>query len=419
MKRIKVILIILTIWSLVVQVSLAKRIKQPLINVAIGLKLGRCVIKARSGVVIKAGKKKYYSRKPLKISYFAPYINVDGIGKFLKFKVYPIKKREYLRFNGRRYRGIFIVRQDINGGGFVVINRLKIEDYLKGVIKREMLISAGLEALLAQAVVARSFAYSYYLNSKHPGAGFHLCATTHCQVYGGREDEDIKCTKAVRATHGIVAFYKKMPAKLFYTSCCGGHTVNNEDAWGGKPIPYLRGRVCNFCRFSRQFSYEFVIDIDQLNEYFIDKTGYVKDLKIESVAPSGRVKEILIVGERKNLKITGKEFRKLIGYTRIKSLKFKIYKKKRVLTLKELIKKIKKRRAKVKSIKDIITLSILRRHALNKRKDKEIKFYIRGEGYGHGVGMCQAGARIMAERNFDYRRILHYYYKGIRLVKLW
>lgn len=148
-----------------------------------------------------------------------------------------------IRVEGRRYRGRIEIF--LNERGLLnVINELPVEQYLRGVVPREMgpAVFDELEALKAQAVAARTYAVANL--GEFRDEGYDICATPRCQVYGGVEDEHPLSDRAVAATAGEVALYEGRPIDALYSSTCGGHTENVEVVFPLKRAAYLRGVPC-------------------------------------------------------------------------------------------------------------------------------------------------------------------------------
>ena len=148
-----------------------------------------------------------------------------------------------LRVEGRRYRGRIVVYLN-DRGRLNVINELPIEDYLRGVVPREL--GPGeypeIEALKAQAVAART--YTLRNLGEFADEGYDLCGTPRCQVYGGMEDEHSLSDRAVAETAGEVLLYGGEPIDALYSATCGGHTEDVATIFPLKRAPYLRGVPC-------------------------------------------------------------------------------------------------------------------------------------------------------------------------------
>ncbi len=123
-------------------------------------------------------------------------------------------------------------------GGLEIVNTLPLESYLLGVVPRESPASWPIEALKAQAVAARSYAY----RSTGGSGSFDVYCTTASQMYGGADGETAATNKAVTATKGIVPTYQGTPIVAYFFSTSGGHTENIENVWtSAAPVPYLKG----------------------------------------------------------------------------------------------------------------------------------------------------------------------------------
>lgn len=282
---------------------------------------------------------------------------------------------EMLRVNGRRYRdGIKISlnsKRNLN-----VINELGMEGYLYGVMAREVSPEWSIEALKAQAVVSRTYVMKNL--GKHDREGFDLSATITSQVYGGVEAEDPRTSKAVDLTRGEVITYNGELIKSFFHSNCGGHTEDVSNAWEGEQrLPYLKGRVCPFCKDSYQYYWEKTIEKEMVKKK-LNENGYnigdIKKIKVLRRSPSGRVTYLRIYHDRGHLDIRASNFRMVMDPNLIRSTLFAM-----------------------------------------EWMGSRIKFY--GRGWGHGVGMCQWGAKGMAERGANYRQILQYYYPETKIEK--
>ena len=138
-----------------------------------------------------------------------------------------------LALNGSAYRGDFVVRR--SNGTLRVVNALRLEDYLRGVVPWEMPWRWSQAALRAQAVAARTYA----LATRRSGSTFDLYADTRDQMYGGIGAEKRSTNEAIRATAGDVVTWAGAPARTYYSSTSGGRTESASDAWGWSQ-PYLR-----------------------------------------------------------------------------------------------------------------------------------------------------------------------------------
>lgn len=276
----------------------------------------------------------------------------------------------WLTVDGQKYRGNILLIKAKNG--ITAINEVGIEEYICGIITKEISASWAVESIKAQAVVARTYAVKNI--DKHKHDGFDLCDKQHCQVYGGMNAEDPVSDKAVYDTAGEVLFYEGKVANTFYHSSCGGRTENASNVWQLKndSPDYLKGVKCGFCETEPWHNWRFAISLSDIAAY-LKSAGFkikkIKNIQTSGRTSSGRVKYVLIKHTGSRIAILSHKFRMLLGSETIRSTNFKVM--------------IKNGTA-----------------------------YFEGHGWGHGVGMCQWGAKGMAERGRDYEDILKHYYPG-------
>ncbi len=347
---------------------------------------------------------------------------------------------EYLMtVNGKKYRGYTTFIGDRNG--LSVINHLDIESYLYGVVPKEIPPMSGHEALKAQAVAARSYAYSTM--TKHASEGFNVCDTTHCQVYGGYESEHINTNRAVDDTNKLVAVYNGNIASTVFHSSSGGHTESSENVWGGR-VPYLIGINDPYSLNSINSNWKVEMDVDLLNEKLLSggiDIGVINSIDISDKTESGRVVQLVFNGSRGDAEISGERFRSLLGTTSIKSTLFSIEGMTTEVETTESsllfvassrrIQTLESERGSINIISGDGRIANNKSDTLNVIGDKGLVSYkapetidiargslvISGKGYGHGIGMSQYGAIEMAKQGYDFEEILHHYYTGVEIIK--
>lgn len=279
----------------------------------------------------------------------------------------------FIQVNGKSYRGWIELRKKKNGL-LRVVNDLDIEDYLRGVVASEIPYDWEFEALKAQAVASRT--YALYQKRKAGKRAYHILASVNSQVYAGKSGERETAARAVRETEGIVITYNGQAIPAFYHSSCGGHTENASELWD-LDQPYLRGVACECQRISKYGAWEKRVSRARLVAALAGR-GYgvnaIDSVSINGITRAGRARELTIGSSGGTINIPAEKFRAAVGYSAIPSVFFEI----------EL------------SGRDIV---------------------ISGRGLGHGVGLCQWGAREMAQRGLDYQSILRHYYPGTRLMK--
>lgn len=154
----------------------------------------------------------------------------------------PTHSQSYLYYNGNQYRGIFVLKATKKG--LVLVNVLNLEDYLMGVVPKELSpdIFNAYEALKAQAVAARTYAIKNL--GSYGDLGFDVYDTPQSQVYGGLSAEHPLSSRAVEETRGEVAVYKGKLINALYTSTCGGMTEDASNVFEGESEPYLKSTEC-------------------------------------------------------------------------------------------------------------------------------------------------------------------------------
>jgi stage II sporulation protein D len=275
--------------------------------------------------------------------------------------------------NGKPYRGV--AETSLGEKGVLVVNELALEDYLVGLINCEISSAWPIESVKAQAVIARTYA----LNRKEARRGslYHLESSVIDQVYDGCEIEDSRARRGVSDTAGEVLTNSGSIIQAFYHSSCGGRTESAENVWGAR-LSYLLGVDCAYCLLTPSSAWEQRLlfrDIEEKLKSAGHKVSGVTDIRLGQRNSRGRLKNIVIMSSRGEISVTGDQFRKAIGYGVIKSTNFNL-----------------------------------------KIVNGEITFT--GIGNGHGVGLCQWGAKQRALDGFGYAEILSYYYPGTELKKL-
>jgi SpoIID/LytB domain protein len=208
-----------------------------------------------------------------------------------------------LVLDGAAYRGSFIVRS--RAGRLMVVNRVRLERYLRGVVPWEMPDHWHPQALRAQAVVARSYA----LATLKPGRLYDLLADTRSQVYGGIRAEDRSTNLAIGATAGKVLWWNGRIATTFYHSTSGGRTAAISDVWPGSPqVPYLVSRPSPYETTSPHFSWPALV----VRPGRVRELRGARDLLVDRNS-SGRVTAVVVRRARGAKRIGGDQFRRALG----------------------------------------------------------------------------------------------------------
>jgi stage II sporulation protein D len=271
-----------------------------------------------------------------------------------------------------KYRGTLEIHNVL--GKMHVINILQINEYLYSVVPSEIMSTWETEALKAQAVAARTYTYYHLIANKK--AIYDLENSSNFQVYKGISVEKESTSRAVDETSGKIALYFGKPIVAFFHSTCGGKTMDDKYVWNGEGQEYLKSTDCPFCKASPYYNWEEKITLFEIKDYLGKKyKGIGQVTGIYFQRKDERVVSASIHHKNGIIKLTGNELRLLFPEKKIKSMFFT-----------------------AKKVNDGLILS--------------------GHGWGHGVGMCQWGAKGMAEQGYNYKAILRYYYKGISISDL-
>jgi len=261
------------------------------------------------------------------------------------------------------------------GNGFLVINRVDVEEYVKGVVPAEVSSAWHPEMLKAQAVAART--YALYQQMLSAAREYDVVATVQDQVYHGKQGVDARILRAVEETRGLVVTYQDAPIYAAFSSTAAGLTEDAMNVWS-KEYPYLKGVECPFDLMSPYYQWKSSFKIDTLEQNLRAQgfsVGTIASMTPLSFSRGGRVATLRVLHSGGELVLRGEELRKAVGYTIIPSTQFAI-----------------------ESIGQNVVLS--------------------GFGAGHAVGMCQWGAKELAELGYPFSTILRYYYPGTELQNM-
>lgn len=302
--------------------------------------------------------------------------------------------------------------------GVSVVAIMPLEQYLRGVVGREMPDDFEVEALKCQAIIARTWALSNL--GRHAADGFDVCAGVHCQCYGGLGSYSPRADAAIAATRGQIITYNGRLCTAMYHAVCGGHTEDIESVCGirdpslrgipdtppgGSPLElgtrlalggFLNSPGNAYCKASRRFRWEKAFTRRELYEIF-SKTlprlvsgntrplGKLLNIRVAQRSRRGRVQRLVVVGDSGTWELKDNDIRWAFGDG---SMGTGLYS----------------------------TLFVIRRFGGS--KDRPERFEIFGGGWGHGVGLCQEGANGMAKAGYDYKSILRHYYTDVTISPL-
>lgn len=287
----------------------------------------------------------------------------------------------------------------VEGDRITAVNCVGEEDYLVSVISSEMRSSAPVELLKAHAVISRSWLEARLADReagrKTPHEAFDVCADDHCQRYQGLTfavGDGVR--EAIDKTWGQTLRYHGELCDTRYSKCCGGRTELYSTCWEDRDYPYLQSVEDSFCDCRDTSVLSSVLNdydlqtadfhdwtesytVDELSGIVKQRTGVdygtVESLEPLECGPSGRIKYLRITGSLRS-GVIGKELaiRKALSRSHLKSSAFSV----------------------------------------SREGDR---FIFRGKGWGHGVGLCQIGAAVMAAEGYDYIQILKHYYVGAEI----
>ncbi len=331
---------------------------------------------------------------------------------------------------GGSYRGGFECK--LLADGLTVVNIVPVESYLYSVVCREMSPSWPVEALKTQAVCARNFALGRI--NYHNKYGFDVCRTVCCQAYSTDADNSESVHTAVDETRGQLLFHNDTLVQAVYSSSMGSSTESVENVWGSKH-PYLVSVMNPYedteniynGKWTKTLTKSRATEIMNQKGYNI---GDVVEIKALEYSDAGRVIKLLVKGTNGE-KIFERESCRTIFSEVTYSQKYTIAQggttvypivyvdngnKSQSKTLSSI--SVLTGNKQVASVKNTFVVSdgkTTRRYIVQTNDGSPDSYVFSGEGWGHGVGMSQYGAKGMAENGFDYEAILTHYYTGTHL----
>jgi stage II sporulation protein D len=327
------------------------------------------------------------------------FIKVDGHGRIgVALPCTLQAKNEFciISVEDAPYRGALIITPEPHGL-FTLVNYIGVEDYLRGVVPLEVGRGSDdvVEAIKAQAVAART--YTYRKMRDNEGLAWDLAATVADQVYGGVGAETEQCNRAILATAGEVMLYRDTIIYAYYHSTCGGRTANIENVWNKPALGYLRSREDKegmsdpFCRQSPSFTWEEQWPIPQFS-FLVNRfsreafpqnplSGEVRSVSVGSRFLCGRVRQCVVNTGSGAFWYGGDKLRFVF------------------------------RRNSPGS-------PILKSSIITDVSVRAGTVFMKGRGYGHGVGMCQMGALGRARAGKKYVEILKAYYTDVTIKKV-
>lgn len=368
------------------------------------------------------------------------YTSTKGfsINELVENETNEVEISKILTANGvanARYRGSFEILSAKTVP--LLINRLGMEKYLRGVVPSEMPASWPMEALKAQAIAARSYAYT---QTQYNDPGVYLEMTVASQVYGGINKETARSNQAVKETAEMYATHNNVPIHAFFHSSSGGHTENSENVWTST-VPYIRAVADPYDKHVKNTHYGWettgkAATISQ--KLKLTSNQILTGIKVIERGPSNSAKQVSAsiydktTKTSSNINIVSKfisspdSLRSFFG-TSLKSIKFNVYADSEV--------KIKMADGSEKKSSTLMGYKLqeadgsttyiedLNLQVRNSTESVSVKtspstYRFKGDGWGHMLGMSQWGAYGMAEAGFTYDQIIKHYYTGVEIKQL-
>lgn len=288
-------------------------------------------------------------------------MNVIGAAENNLFSIRIMGDKSERRF----YCGDLLCITDL--GTLSLINICNIEDYIAGVVKSEGGTGQGREYFKTQAVIARTYTYKYL--NKHIIDGYNLCDNTHCQAYFGYCSDSLINMATLHTKDLVILNSDSSLVTAAFHSNCGGETTPSEHVWVSDRT-YLKKVLDPYCGNSRNAQWTKRIAIKDWTGY-LRKSGY----KASTGSPSQFIFPQLTRVPDYRIGTFAKPFTTIRSDLGLRSSFFSV---------------------------SIDGDSVV----------------LKGRGYGHGVGLCQEGAMVMALKGFDFRQIINFYYTGIMITDI-
>lgn len=279
----------------------------------------------------------------------------------------------HVTYKNKTYDGVFYVYP--TQAGVDIVNKVPLEDYITSVVRTEAWPRWPIEAYKVQAVASRTYVIHQMQHAQKQKRHYHVVATNAHQTYTGVHTcKEIK--EAVNDTAGIFVAYNGQPILAMYDACCGGVDARKDSRSIVARTPYLaRPERCTFCSSFKIYSWHKKLPIKTIVRRLQPVYPNIKNIKkiTQRVDAAGLVQEVIITNKHHTYHIPGKTFHALC--TEVPSFLF----------------------------------------TMEKHGDY---IHVKGNGYGHQIGLCQWGSYELVRRGWDYKKILDFYYPGTTLMKL-
>jgi len=317
-----------------------------------------------------------------------------------------IYAQEDIKINGVNFGKNFYLLKDLYGT-WTLVQKIEFDDYLAGVLPYEIGPNSPLEALKAQAVIART--WGIFNSDRFNMDNYHLCITTQCQVYKPPKITNKNVKKAIEATSNLILTYRNQQINAFYHGSNGGVSATAGESWQIQDYSYFNSIIDGSKSLNKIFKLPITnesdlnkfLDFDKEQFYGSNHSLFRCNKKISSL----EIKEKLI---KKKLININEDVLDINSIERGSSG--------RVTKLEIRTDKVNKSIVLVKDdIRRVLNFIPSNLFTINKLNDD--LWLLRGGGFGHGVGLSQSGAIEMAKLGFSYEQILNHYYQDAKLKK--
>ncbi len=318
-----------------------------------------------------------------------------------------IYAQEDITINGVNFGKNFYLFKDLYGT-WTLVQKIEFDDYLAGVLPYEIGPNSPLEALKAQAVIART--WGIFNSDRFNMDKYHLCITTQCQVYKPLKITNKKVQKAIEATSNLILTYRNQPINAFYHGSNGGVSATAGESWQMQDYSYLNSIIDGSKSLNKNFKLPIINESDVTNFLDFDKEQFYGSnhslFRWNKKISSLDIKEKLIKNKLININDDVFDLNSIErGFSG------------RVTKLEIQTNKVNKSIVLVKDdIRRVLNFIPSNLFTINKLSDD--LWLLRGGGFGHGVGLSQSGAIEMAKLGFSYEQILNHYYRDAKLKKI-
>ncbi len=318
-----------------------------------------------------------------------------------------IYSEEQIKINGVNFGKNFYLIKD-SYGTWTLVQKIEFDDYLAGVLPYEIGPNSPLEALKAQAVIART--WGIFNSDRFNMDKYHLCISTQCQVYKPSKIKNKKVQTAIEATSNLILTSENQPINAFYHGSNGGISATAGESWQIQDYSYFNSIFDGPKSLNKIFKLPIISKSDLNNFLDFDKDYFYGSnhslFRWKKKISSLEIKEKLIKNKLININENILDLNSIERGSSGRVTKMEI--------------KTNKVNKSIVLVKDDIrrVLNFIPSNLFTINKLSDDLWLLRGGGFGHGVGLSQSGAIEMAKLGFSYEQILNHYYRGTKLKKI-